>query len=243
MSLPFRALLAIMLIATSSISLMAAEEPRETIEVVGWTLHIHPQLREAKHAAKTDRALEILRTQLTEIVEILPSADVAKLRQVPLFFSPPYPGETPNAAYHPNIDWLRKNGRDPLMARSVEFTNIEIFEKEWDRMPNFVLHELSHAWHDRFLPMGYANPEVKRAFEDAKMSGRYAKVERRHGGDRPNTFGVAYAMNNPMEYFAECSEAFFGTNDFFPFDRAELKKHDPEMFALLGKLWRLPDAR
>ena len=42
-----------------------------------------------------------------------------------------------------------------------------------------------------------------------------------------------------MEYFAETTEAFFGRNDFFPFTRGELKTHDPDMFELLGKLWRV----
>jgi dipeptidyl-peptidase-4 len=40
-----------------------------------------------------------------------------------------------------------------------------------------------------------------------------------------------------MEYFAESTEAYFGRNDFFPFDRRELTRHDPEVEALLGKLW------
>jgi hypothetical protein len=44
-------------------------------------------------------------------------------------------------------------------------------------------------------------------------------------------------MTNAKEYFAECSEAFFTRNDFYPFTKDELKKHDPEMFALLTKLW------
>ena len=44
-------------------------------------------------------------------------------------------------------------------------------------------------------------------------------------------------MTKPQEFFAETSEAFFSRNDFFPFTRDELKKHDPEMFALLTKLW------
>ena len=44
-------------------------------------------------------------------------------------------------------------------------------------------------------------------------------------------------MTNPMEYFAEATEAFFSRNDFFPFDRAELKQHDPELVQLLTKLW------
>jgi|GEM_PF-5965432 len=32
-------------------------------------------------------------------------------------------------------------------------------------------------------------------------------------------------------------EAFFGTNDFFPFTREELEKHDPEMVKLLQRVW------
>ena len=46
-----------------------------------------------------------------------------------------------------------------------------------------------------------------------------------------------YGMNNPKEYFAEATEAYFGVNDFYPFVRAELKEHDPKMFALLVDIW------
>ena len=46
-----------------------------------------------------------------------------------------------------------------------------------------------------------------------------------------------YALNNPKEYFAETTEAFFGVNDFYPFVRAELKEFDPAMFELLGEVW------
>jgi len=49
----------------------------------------------------------------------------------------------------------------------------------------------------------------------------------------------AYALNNDQEYFAECTEAFFGTNDFYPFVRAELQQHDPLMYQLLNKLWKV----
>jgi Mlc titration factor MtfA (ptsG expression regulator) len=47
-------------------------------------------------------------------------------------------------------------------------------------------------------------------------------------------------MTNPMEYFAETTEAFFSRNDFFPFTRDELKQHDPEMEKLLARLWGGP---
>ena len=51
------------------------------------------------------------------------------------------------------------------------------------------------------------------------------------------------ALNNDQEYFAEATEAFFGTNDYFPFVRAELKQHDPEMFELLHELWGVRPAK
>ena len=48
-----------------------------------------------------------------------------------------------------------------------------------------------------------------------------------------------YALTSDQEYFAECSEAFFGTNDMYPFVRAELHQHDPAAFETLTKVWNL----
>src|SRR5262249_39055788 len=101
----------------------------------------------------------------------------------------------------------------------------------WTReQPWMVLHELSHGYHHRFL--GDNHPDIKRCYESAKASGKYDSVLRFNGKHERH-----YAMNNEKEYFAEATEAFFGTNDFYTFVRAELKEHDPEMFELLGRLW------
>ncbi len=210
----------------------------ETRALRGWTLHINRELlaADARHAAKV---LELLDRQLEVITKVVPKAAVTKLRRVPLYFNPEYPGVRPTAEYHAGAGWLRAHGRDPAMARSVEFTNVRIYEAEVNRMPAFVLHELAHAYHDRDLPKGFGNPEIAAAFARAKESGKYGKVERHLGNGRPNTFEKAYAMTNPMEYFAETTEAYFSRNDFFPFTREELKKHDPDMFELLGKLWQV----
>jgi putative heme-binding domain-containing protein len=208
----------------------------EARTVRGWTVHLNRKLLAAE-ARETAKALEFLDKQLEDITKVVPKAAVAKLQRVPLYFNPEYPGVRPAAEYHPGADWLRKNGRDPDMARGVEFTNVRIYQQEVNRMPWFVLHELAHAYHDRDLPKGFANPDIVAASVRAKESGKYDKVERHFGNGRPNTVERAYAMTNPMEYFAEATEAYFGRNDFFPFTRDELKKHDPDMFALLGKLW------
>ena len=33
-----------------------------------------------------------------------------------------------------------------------------------------------------------------------------------------------YGLTNPMEFLAEMTEAYFGVNDFFSFNRAELRE-------------------
>jgi hypothetical protein len=202
-------------------------------------VHINLSLLE-KERALTERAIELLHKQLQEIARVVPAKAVAGLREVQLWFSPEYPGVKPTAEYHPDADWLQEHGRDPAMARGVEFTNIRAFEKEMNRMPNFALHELAHAYHDRALADGFQNQEIKAAYEKSKASGRYEKVERWFGNGKPNTIERAYAMTSPQEYFAESTEAFFSRNDFFPFTRDELKKHDPEMYELLERFWNTP---
>ena len=57
--------------------------------------------------AGTAMALELLRVQLQEIARVVPASAVVKLRQVPLWFSPEYPGVQPRAEYHPGAGDLR----------------------------------------------------------------------------------------------------------------------------------------
>jgi dipeptidyl-peptidase-4 len=217
----------------------APEPVAETRALRGWTLHIDRALLAAEPEL-TRRAVDLLDRQLEEITRVVPKKSLAALREVPLYFSPEYPGVRSCAEYHPDAGWLFDHGRDPAMARGIEFTNIRIFEAEMSRMPNFALHELAHAYHHRVLPGGFDNRDIRAAFARAKKSHTYEHVERHHGNGQPNTFERAYAVTSPMEYFAECSEAFFSRNDFFPFTRDELKRHDPAMLELLEKLWSQP---
>ena len=186
----------------------------KTIEIEGWTVQVSEQLLQQEKEA-TERALELLTKQLQEINQVVPAAAVAELHKVPLWISPEYPNVMPSAEYHPGAGWLRENNRDPAMEKAVEFTNVRIFEQETLRMPNFALHELAHAYHDRVLPDGFGNKAIKAAYKRAKADGLYDNVEQRFGDGRSAKVR-AYAITNPQEYFAECSEAFFSTNDFFP---------------------------
>ena len=95
-----------------------------------------------------------------------------------------------------------------------------------------VLHELSHAYHHQFLDGGFENRRIAEAYEDAMKRRIYESVARARG--RPQK---AYAATNPQEYFAELSEAYFGINDFFPFDRTELRRHDRKGYDVVESLW------
>lgn len=214
---------------------------RETREVSGWKVHINKVLLDTQRK-ETEHALTLLKKMLDEIIRVVPAKAVAELQKVPLYFSPTYPGSRGGAEFHPDAGWLKDNGRDPIMAKGVEFSDIPIFEKEVNRMPNFALHELAHGYHNRFIAGSFDNSEIKAAYDKAKASGGYDKVERWHGNGKPNTFERAYAMTNPQEYFAETTEAFFARNDFFPFTKEELNKHDPSMYGVLRKLWLVADA-
>ena len=213
----------------------SAANSREERQLEGWRVLVSRRLL-AEHADATEKAIGLLVKQLQEIVEVVPAAAVAKLKEVPLYLSPAYDGFAARAEYHPAAGWLREHGRDPVMAKAVEFTNVLIFEEETRRMPNFALHELAHAYHDRELVNGFGNAEVIEVFQRAQASGRYDKVERQDARGR-RTIDRAYALTNPQEYFAETTEAYFSRNDFFPFCREELEAHDPHGCRLLGQLW------
>jgi dipeptidyl-peptidase-4 len=204
--------------------LTAADYQSRTIQ--GWTVFVEKSLD--THPRKA-QALELLDKKLAEVTTLVPAAALPKLKVVPIWMSR---NVAPGACYHPSVDWLKQNGRVVEMARSIEFQNVDHF-LDWSAgQPLMVLHELAHAWQDREAPQGYGNEVVERAFEAAKASGKYEKVRYVGGGEKKH-----YALTNPMEYFAECSEAYFGKNDFQPFDRAELKAFDPGGFEMVEKVW------
>src|SRR6185436_6293264 len=77
----------------------------QTNFIEGWRVLVNERLLKEEKAA-TEKALELLRVQLQEIIRVVPAPAVAKLREVPLWFSPAYPGVKPSAEYHPGAGWL-----------------------------------------------------------------------------------------------------------------------------------------
>ena len=197
----------------------------------GWRILIHePFLRE--HPDLAAEVLALLDHQLFQIPRVVPKEAVEKLRTVTIWVEREE-GHHPCMAYHPDAGWLRDNGMNPDKARCVEVAHARHFLEWTTQQPWMVLHELAHAYHHQFLEGGFGNADLRAAHERAvTKEKRYDRVQRINGRRER-----AYAANDPMEFFAEASEAYFGTNDFYPYVRAELREHDPETFELIGRLW------
>jgi hypothetical protein len=212
----------------------AAFEPTSSYverRVEGWRVLIHPRLL-GEEQALGDRVLRELEYQLYQIGRHVPAKAVERLRSVPIWLEVDEPHH-PCAAYHPGRGWLVAHGMNPDKAKCVEIANARTF-LDWTRIqPWMVFHELAHAYHDQFLEAGYANPTLRTLHDQAKAGGTYSAVLH-SPRDQPEK---AYALNNPQEYFAEGSEAFFGLNDFYPFNRLELARHDPRLHEAMFTLW------
>lgn len=214
----------------------AASETYETRKIEGWTVLVNTEFLR-RRSVLAERTLTLLRHQLYQIGRRLPRAAVGKLRKVRIWVEENEPN-TPCMAYHPDVAWLKEHGVNPDKQRCVELANARNFLDWTLEQPWMVLHELSHAYHHQFLRDGFDNRLVKAAYDRAMKSKIYAKVLRISGQEEK-----AYAASNPMEYFAEATEAFFGTNDFYPFVRSELRRHDPGAFDLLVEQWGVDEAK
>ena len=198
--------------------------------IEGWTIKVDPELLKPANKELYDDATAALGNHLQRIKFVLPKHRVKQLQELPIWLDMDHPLE--NMQYHPHPGWLSRHGYDVALAKHVHIPRARrlLERRQWAKHPYVILHELAHAYHDQVL--GFDDPEIKAAFEQAKKSGAYEKVLAHNHREVKH-----YALSNHKEYFAESTEAYLGVNDFYPFVRAELKVHDPKMFSLLEKIW------
>jgi hypothetical protein len=199
-------------------------------QIEGWKILVNKKFQPAAPEVY-EKAMRQLSVQLYNITRLVPEPALGKIRQIPIWVEL-FEKHHPCMDYHPDAVWLIEHGMNPEKARCVEMANARNFITWTIEQPWMVLHELSHGYHDRFLEGGYENVEVRAAYKHAMDEKLYDAVLRR--GDKLER---AYAATNPMEYFAELTEAFFGTNDFYPFVNVELRKHDLQGYEMERRAW------
>ncbi len=231
-----RALLFFLFCSLSSLFAEEAPKPAShtTRQIEGWSVRIDDRLLSGEGKATGDHALRLLSNRLYEVAFILPADKTERLRKVLIQIDLTH-GKLVPAQYHPSAGWLKDNSYSAELEKAVHIPNA----KEWSSrrhhliQPWSMLHELSHAYHDQVL--GFDNTEVKAVWEKWRQQTRYNRIPHIDGGLTRH-----YGLTNEKEFFAEMTESFFGVNDFEPFNRAELKAQEPEVFAMLEKVWGKP---
>jgi hypothetical protein len=161
--------------------------------------------------------------------------------------------------FHPEKQWLVKNGMHPEKCECVELYCAKEYKesrKLWGT-GGVLIHEFSHAYHFKVCENGYENKDILECYQQAMNDGLYDSV-RVHGIQGPTA--KAYACNNAMEYFAELSTAFLGGipskqkergaknflrgreeefNKWYPFTRKQIHEHDPRAYQMLSNIWKV----
>jgi len=197
----------------------------------GWTIRVDDRLLQGETAVIGEKALKLLDARLVAIVAIVPEKALSKLRSIIIELDLNY-GDLESMQYHPEVSWLKENGYNEKLAKCVHIPSVDDFMDPYEnhRMPWVVLHELAHAYHDQVL--SFDDSRVKEAWLKFRDSGKYQSVL-----TSPGTHREHYGITNEKEFFAEMTETYFGSNDFYPFVTGELKEAEPEIYALMADIW------
>ena len=210
----------------------ATKPVSHTVRVIqGWTVRIDDRLLENDNRMLGERVLHSLEARLCDIKAVVPPDKIGKLQTVGIVLDMSH-GKLASMQYHPSAQWLTSNGYAADLARCVHIPIAAalIEPRQINVQPWCVLHELAHAYHDQIL--GFDEPRILEAWRKFKDSG-HGDAALLITGDRVRHYG----LTDQKEFFAEMTESYFGTNDFFPFNRGELKTAEPAIHQLLAEIW------
>jgi hypothetical protein len=217
----------------------AKDKPTSRTEkkLEGWTVRVDDRLLKVPNEELGARALRFLENKLSDINVVMPVDKVKKLQAVTIVLDLTHGGLGP-MQYHPSAEWLEGHGYSRDLAKCVHLPRAAdlVTRRNVREQPWVILHELAHAYHDQVL--GFDEPRIKEAYEKFKKSGRGEKALL-YDGNRVRH----YALTDHKEFFAEMTESYFGSNDFFPFNRAELKESEPAIYELMVNVWESPAAK
>lgn len=215
-----------------------------TFQHEGFTFKLKASVVDTDDAKK---AIEHMKADIDHIVSFCPDAALKVMKKKPIWMEENNKANTSAAWYHRNAEYPASIGDISAKGKCAEITNYNYYVS-WSNQnqPLMVFHELCHLYHDQGLG-GDTNSTIKNAYNNAKSKGLYKKAKYRYNTKDPQNKWVtfndpAYCMNDAWEYFSEMSEAYWGDNDYYPFNYEQLKEHDPVAFAAMETIWgKRPD--
>jgi hypothetical protein len=215
---------------------------RRVIE--GFTVLLDPAVLAHNDDPAFKRApLDVLELELGTIARVLPRRDVLKLQSLLVFVEwddksdPDYSKGALAKYYGVSGDvavWAWHRDKNPAKANNIELLSLKHLAEEHqpgtDSGRSVLLHEMAHAVHHK--TWGFTNPEIHWAYQQAMDRHLYGATK-----DAAGREVRAYAGVNEREYFAELTCAYLSRLAYYPFDRADLKKHDPAGYRLMERVW------
>ncbi len=150
-------------------------------------------------------------------------------------------------AFHPKNgeNWLKRNCLNVDKKGCIEIFDAKDYldsRKLWG-IGGLILHELSHAYHDKHCENGYENEIILEAYNVAMEKKLYDNVKV-HGPQGAKGTAKHYACTNCMEFFAELSTSLMYNKDdeiefnkWFPHNSHQFKLHDPQSYSTLCSIW------
>jgi hypothetical protein len=210
-----------------------------SVPAAGWTIQVEAQAL-SEEPEPTGKAVARLAQKLNEALAALPEASRANLKKLQIFLM--YGPKAKGGGRDNGCEYFQQRAPDCYQTLDQRWGNsIVIYSAanyEWQselwalKLP---LHELAHAHHLGQWPEDRV--EIVRAYDNAVNRKLYSNVR----NDQGHTIDKAYALENPIEYFAELSCMFFVRCDYAPSNRKELEAYDPEGCAMIRELWGIKE--
>jgi alpha-L-fucosidase 2 len=199
--------------------------------IEGWTVRVDDRLLQEPNKELGARILKSLEARLSDIKAVVRPFCLAKLQAVTIVLDMSH-GKLRPMQYHPGAEWLIENGYAADLVQCVHIPEAaELLDpRQINTQPWCVLHELAHAYHDQVL--GFDEARIRDVYKAYKESGHGDKALL-ITGDHVRHYG----LTDHKEFFAEMTEAYFGSNDFFPFNRGELMTAEPAIYQLMCAIW------
>ena len=197
------------------------KSPHHQLFLEGWEVYVEKSLVDANDP-RVFRALRVLSRKLQEVKQLVPRTHVKQLLQVPIWIVKDKRNNSVGEFYF-SERYVYRNDINPEKLDGVEF-HINRLLQYIKYKPMLIIHELAHAFHKRNYKE--IDKQIMRAYRNARDNKLYLEVDK-----------IAYARKNAFEYFAELSESYFGENDFFPFNRRQLRQYDPMGYQMVKDIW------
>ena len=214
----------------------------------GFVLWINDEVLKRNEESKLRRKpLEVLELELKTIVRIMKPEAVKILRNLLIWVEwdeqVELGGNGRAVAVYVGGNQLAAlgEGKHPFRVNNISILSMSLLAREHQPPPDadpkdekldrcVLLHEMAHAVHHYYL--GFDNPLVKEAYKQAMERSLYNQAK-----DINDRTIKPYARVNDHEYFAEISCAYLDRLYYFPFNRADLKSHDPLGYKLMEQVW------